>query len=175
MQKCGGDVCSKIQIVSCIRPSLHSLQSLDVQGRQSRRLLQGSGRRVASLIVYYGKSVAHVDTKSRGTIATCIVNGDRGRAHISSRFPSVSEQWKALRWPPNKATVICVYTQSTTEENQKLTKTCCQRHSTSGVFTRGKQYLCKNLGVKRGEVFASRGRNFWSLRYRAIISHNECK
>ena len=96
MQKCGGDVCSKIQIVSCIRPSLHSLQSLDVQGRQSRRLLQGSGRRVASLIVYYGKSVAHVDTKSRGTIATCIVNGDRGRAHISSRFPSVSEQRKAL-------------------------------------------------------------------------------
>ena len=79
-----------------------------VQGRQSRRLLRVSGRRAALLSVAIVREVrdACVDTKPRGTEATCIVSlsGDRPKPTFSQ-----CEQQKALRWPVNEATVkICV-------------------------------------------------------------------
>ena len=50
------------------------------QIRQSQQLPRLSERMAASLNVYYRKSaaVALIDTKPRGTKATCIVCGNRG-------------------------------------------------------------------------------------------------
>ena len=51
-----------------------------------------------------------VETKPRGTEATCIVSGNRGRPCISLRFQC--KQQKPWRWPANKTIVflcVCVY------------------------------------------------------------------
>ena len=55
-------------------------------------------------------SGACVHTKPRGIEATCIISGNRGRPHVSSRFQC--EQQKPWRWPVNKSIVflcVCVY------------------------------------------------------------------
>ena len=86
-------------------------------------------------------SGACVHTKPRGIEATCIVSGDRERPRVSSR--SQCKQHKTWRWPENEAmnsNFVCTRfrIQSTTELNQKLTKSMPRRRSTRGIYTREK-------------------------------------
>ena len=62
------------------------------RGRRSRRLPRISGRRAASLNVYYGELAAHLLILS--IEAACMVSGDRVRPHVFSyREQQNPRQW----------------------------------------------------------------------------------
>ena len=70
-------------------------------------------------------SSACVNTKPRGTEATCIVCGNWGQLRVRSRVPSASNKSLiAVAWKQGDSNVVrtSLRTQSTTELNQKLTK-----------------------------------------------------
>ena len=70
------------------------------------------------------------------------------QAHTS--LHSQFEQKKPWRWLANEDFLcMCLWTQSMSKLNQKLTKSIVSRCSIWGVYMR-EIYLCKNLGVKEG-------------------------
>ena len=84
-------------------------------------------------------SGACVDTKLRGTEATCIVCGNGGQLHVSSRIPSRSNKNLSggQKMRRQKFYVNVLRTQSTMELNQKLTKHF-QKTLNTGHLHRGK-------------------------------------
>ena len=103
--KVGRGVCSNIQLVSCIRPSLCSSQSL-IHVRVTITMTAVAFWKNSSFAecILWEISSARVDTKLRDIEIACIISGDRGRPRVSSC--SQCEQQKPWWWPANKTTVI---------------------------------------------------------------------
>ena len=76
-QKWGGGICSNIQFVSYIRPLPPFFMVLST--RTQIRQLHDDCRAASLNVLLLEISSACVDTKLRGTKATCIVCGNRGR------------------------------------------------------------------------------------------------
>ena len=112
-------------------------------------------------------SGACVETKPRGSAATCIISGSRGQPRVSLHFQC--EQQKPWRWPANNAVVLlcaCLQILLTTELNQKLTK-AHQEDTQYGVYMQ-KNTCVRTWGLKRGEGVCSKGAYFWELTVTSI-------
>ena len=132
-----------------VRIRLHGSPQCCARGRQSWRLQWFSGRTVASLNVYYGKSAVFVLILSWDASKkfTRIVTGDRGRSHESLHCVRVYR------------------TRSTTDLNQKLAKSM-PRRCWLGAFTRWPNWWTVLLFVFRGtplNICAGMAGGMWLL------------
>ena len=133
-QKWGGGICSNIQFVSCIRPSLCSLQS-SIRARSTIKTTAAAFRKNGSFDERVLQEIrcACID----------IVSGDRGRPHVSSHFQC--EQLSNIKPGGGQTTrlhiVICVYV-FRTQSMMELLK-ACPEDTRYGAFTRGKSIYPK--------------------------------
>ena len=144
-QKWEWGICSNIQFISCICPSLYSWQSLiHIPSIPCNHKVDKSG----SFNEHVLQEISYVCCQEASKQPSCIVSGDRGGPHISSCSCVHNETLVVAReWGYNGFVCMCILILTMTKLNQKLTKSMARGCSIRGIYTR-KKYLYSNLRIK---------------------------